>query len=77
MKAPKFTKCPACGVEPQPARDGRDSLGLWCECGFNSSIADEMHADYLVQFYPRLDIRKAAKRIKDRQPLMHSRAKVA
>jgi hypothetical protein len=78
MKAPKFSKCPGCGVEPQPTRDGRDNLGLWCEkCGFNSSLADEMHADYLVQFYPKLNIRTVADRIKNRQPLMHSRAKVA
>jgi hypothetical protein len=77
MKAPKFTKCPACGVEPQPERDGRESLGLWCECGFNASIADAMHADYLVQFHPRLNITTAAQRIKSRQPLLHSLAKVA
>jgi hypothetical protein len=78
MTAPKFSKCPGCGVEPQPARDSRDSLGLWCEkCGFNSSLADEMHADYLVQFYPKLNIRTVADRIKNRQPLMHSRAKIA
>jgi len=78
MKAPKFTKCPGCGDKPQPSRDGSDRLGLWCEkCGFNSSLADEMHADYLVQFHPRINITTAAKRIKERQPLLHSKAKVA
>jgi len=78
MKAPKLTKCPGCGVEPQPSRDGQDHLGLWCDkCGFNSSIADAMHADYLVQFHPKLSIETAAKRIRARQPLMHSKRKVA
>ena len=78
MKAPKFTKCPGCGVEPQPIRNNREELGLWCDkCGFNASLADAMHADYLVQFHPKASVRTAAERIKNRQPLMYSRAKVA
>ena len=78
MQTPKFSKCPGCGVEPQPIRDNREELGLWCEkCGFNATLADAMHADYLVQFHPKLSIRKAAERIRARQPLLHSMAKVA
>jgi hypothetical protein len=51
---------------------------MWCEeCGFNSNIIDEMHADYLVQFYPRINPKTVAYRIKHRLPLMHSKAKVA
>ena len=78
MKVPEFTKCPGCGVEPKPIRDNRDDLSLWCEkCEFNASIVDTMHADYLVRFYPQLSIQTAAQRIRDRQPLMYSKAKVA
>jgi hypothetical protein len=36
-----------------------------------------MWADYLAHFYPRLSIKTAAKRIKDRTPLLHSYAKIA
>ena len=78
MKVPKFSKCPGCGIEPQPDRDNNQTLGLWCDkCGFNASLADAMHADYLVQFHPKLSIKTAAERIRSRSPLMHSKAKVA
>ena len=77
MNTPQIDQCPACGITPQPHRDGKSTLGLWCECGFNSSLVDEMHAEYLARFHPKLSIRVAAERIRARVPLLHSMAKVA
>ena len=78
MKVPVIDRCPGCGVEPAPVRDGKDTLGLWCDkCGFNASIADIMWADYQAHALLSINIRTAAKRIKERMPLLHSYAKVA
>ncbi|MEE8045742.1 MAG: hypothetical protein V3T49_02765 [Dehalococcoidia bacterium] len=78
MKVPKITMCPGCGLEPTPFRDNKEHLGVWCDsCGFNSSLVDEMHAEYLNYFHPKIDIRIAAQRIRDRMPLLHSMAKAA
>ena len=77
MKVPEIRKCPGCGIDPQPVRDGREKLGLWCEaCGFNS-LADEMHAEYLIRFHPGINIKTVAYRMKHRLPLLHSLAKIA
>jgi len=78
MKVPEIRKCPGCGIDPAPVRDGQKKLGLWCEaCGFNFSLADGMHAEYLIRFHSGINIETAAYRMKHRLPLLHSLAKVA
>jgi len=76
MKLPVVRKCPGCGRDPLPFREGPDTPGVHCDrCGFNASDRDVVRADYLANFRPLPAIRVAAERIAARSLLKYTPAR--